>query len=257
MIKIESLQNEKIKQVVKLRKANARKKNDLIIIEGKKELDLALESGWKIEELFYCPSLAPSIHLNIHFNVYEVTEEVFAKISYRDKGDGFLALAKPVNQELKSIEISKDPLVLVLENVEKPGNLGAILRTADASGVDLVILNNQQTDIYNPNVIRASRGTVFTVPVVSLSIDETVQFLKKNKITSYAAYLGADKIYTDINLKKASAVILGTEDKGLSKDWLDKVDQKIIIPMNGKIDSLNVSVSAAIIIYEALRQRSC
>jgi len=256
MRKIESLQNENIKRIIKLRKARERKKSDSILIEGQKEIELALKSGVEIIEFYYSPEIVGDLKLKIDENlITEVSKEIFDRISYRDTADGYLAIARPKYLKSDEIKLSKTPLILVLENVEKPGNLGALLRTADATGVDLVILNNAQTDIYNPNVIRASRGTVFTIPVVNLSIEETKEFLKKNKIQSLAAIDEAKKEYISINFKKASAIILGTERDGLSKEWLDSADELIKIPMKGKIDSLNVSVSGAIIIYEALRQR--
>lgn len=256
MKKIESLQNENIKKIIKLRKARERKKSDLILIEGEKEIKLALFSGIKILEFYCCPEIVKNLELEIEDEIItEVSKEVFEKISYRDTPDGYLAIARPRYLSLEEIKLNKRPLVLVLENVEKPGNLGALIRTADATGVDLIILNNAQTDIYNPNVIRASRGTIFIKQIINLSIDETKEFLNKNNIQTLAATDKAKKEYTEINFKKSSAIVLGTEHDGLSKVWLDLADEKIKISMNGKIDSLNVSVSGAVIIYEALRQR--
>ncbi len=256
MKKIESLQNENIKRIIKLRKARERKKSDSILIEGEKEIELALEANIKIVEFYFCRDLAGELSLDINEElIIEVSKEVFNKISYRDTADGYLAIARPKYLKLDEIKLSKTPLILVLENVEKPGNLGALFRSAEAAGVDLVILNNAQTDIYNPNVIRASRGTVFTNQIINLSIKETKDFLNKNKVKSFAATDKAKKEYTEIDYKKPSAIVLGTEHDGLSEEWLDKASEKIKIPMKGKIDSLNVSVSGAVIVYEALRQR--
>lgn len=256
MTRIESLQNEKIKRIIKLRKASQRKKIDSIIIEGKKEIELALSSNIKIFELYYCPEIIKKFDLKIDNQIIvEVSKEVFEKISYRDTPDGYLAIARPKFLEIDEVELSKNPLILVLENVEKPGNLGALLRTCDASGADLVILNKAQTDIYNPNVIRASRGTVFTSQIVALSIDKTKKFLEKNKIQILTATDKARKNYFEIDLRKPTAIVLGAEHDGLSKEWLEASFEKAKIPMKGKIDSLNVSVSGAVIIYEALRQR--
>ena len=263
MKKIESLQNENIKRIIKLRKARERKKSDSIIIEGKKEIELAMESGVKIVEFYYCPEIIGQADASQFFQKTKQLEEisietscaVFEKISYRDTPDGYLAIARPAYQRVEDIILKKNALILVLENVEKPGNLGALLRTADAVGADLLILNNPQTDIYNPNVIRASRGAVFSVPVLNLSIDETFEFLKQNKIQSLATTGQAEKQYTSINFKKASAIVLGAEHEGLSRKWLDLADELIKIPMIGKVDSLNVSVSGAVIVYEAMRQR--
>lgn len=255
MKKIISLQNENIKRIVKLRKAGKRKKSDSIIIEGKKEIELALSSEMKIIEFYFCPEIAGAFDFNIGENkITEVSKAVFEKISYREAPDGYLAIARPRYLNLAEISLNKKPLILVLENVEKPGNLGALLRTALAAEIDLVIINDQQTDIYNPNVIRASRGAVFIVPVLNLSLEETKKFLKKNKIKSFAATGKAEKEYTEADFTNSSAIVLGTESKGLSKEWLASADELIKIPMKGGIDSLNVSVSGAIIIYEALRQ---
>ncbi len=257
MKKIDSLRNDNIKKIIKLRKANNRKKENIIIIEGKKEIELALASGWSFLEFYFDREKAKKIDLNFPINnIIEVSHEVFKKISYRDKPDGYLALAHPHRIELKDIKLRENPLILILEKVEKPGNLGALLRTADATGVDLIILNESQTDIYNPNVIRASRGAVFTVPIINMSVQEIKAFFKKNKIKSFGATGRAKNNYTDMNFKESSAILLGAENVGLSQEWLSEADELIRIPMQGKIDSLNVSVAGAVIIYEIIRQRS-
>ena len=255
---ITSVQNERIKEIIRLRKPRERRKQDLIIIEGKQEIELAHQAGLEIVELFYCQDFANSKKIAglPEEKLAPVVPAVFQKISYRENPDGFLALAKPKYLELSKIKLNKNPLVIILESLEKPGNLGAILRSADATGADAVIVANPKTDIYNPNVIRASLGTVFTNQVAAASTEEARNWLAKNKIKSLAATPEAKKIYTEADYKGAVAIIMGEEHPGLSKDWLEKVDEKIKIPMRGKIDSLNVSVSTAILLFEAVRQRT-
>jgi len=253
---IVSLQNEKIKNIVKLREAGReRKKQGLFLIEGWREINLALEAGAEIINIFYCQDY---IKHELEFDeekLIKVSKKVFAKISYRENPDGFLAVAKAGQKKLENINLSSSPLLIILESVEKPGNLGAILRTADAVGADAVIINDAKTDIYNPNVIRASQGAVFSVPAVLTSIKETIEYCKNNKIKIFATTPAAGKEYAEIDYCAGCAVVMGAEDKGLSEKWLKAADEKIKIKMNGKIDSLNVSVSAAIILFEAVRQR--
>ena len=255
---ITSAQNPKIKEIIRLRKPRERRKENLIIIEGRQEIELARQAGLEIVELFYCQDFAGSKKIAglSEEIITPVVPAVFEKISYRENPDGFLALARPKYLELEKIKLSKNPLVIILESLEKPGNLGAILRSADAAGADAVIVANPKTDIYNPNVIRASLGTVFTNQVAVASTEEARNWLAKNKIKSLAATPEAKKIYTEADYKGAVAIIMGEEHPGLSKDWLEKVDEKIKIPMRGKIDSLNVSASTAIILFEAVRQRT-
>ena len=255
---ITSVQNERIKEIIRLRKPRERRKQDLIIIEGKQEIELAHQAGLEIVELFYCQDFANSKKIAglPEEKLAPVVPAVFQKISYRENPDGFLALAKPKYLELSKIKLNKNPLVIILESLEKPGNLGAILRSADAAGADAVIVANPKTDIYNPNVIRASLGTVFTNQVAVASTEEARNWLAKNKIKSLAATPEAKKIYTEVNYTGPVAIIMGEEHPGLSQGWLEKVDEKIKIPMRGKIDSLNVSVSTAIILFEAVRQRT-
>lgn len=258
LVKIDSLQNEKIKNIVKLRESGQeREKQGLFIIEGWREINLALKHGEEIENLIYSPEYIKQELAIDEEKIIEVAKKVFAKISYRENPDGFLAIAKIKKQSLEDVKLSPNPLVIILEAVEKPGNLGAILRTADAAQVDAIIINNPQTDIYNPNVIRASQGTVFTVPTVLSSLEETMEFCKKNKIKILAATPDTEKEYTEIDYNQGCAIVMGTEDKGLSGEWLKAADERIKIKMRGKIDSLNVSVSAAVILFEALRQRQC
>lgn len=259
MITISSLSNPKIKTISRLKKANERRLSGLIIIDGAREIELARKANLEIVELFYCPPLIKKADGRFfglkNEQLIEVSPSVFNKICYKDSPDGYLALARPKQTELAKLKLSAKPLIIVLEAVEKPGNLGAIIRTAAAAGVDAIIINDNQTDIYNPNVIRASEGLIFSQTIIISSQAETKDWLKKNKIKSFAAATSATKKYYQADFKKGSAIILGSEAFGLSKKWLDEADTLVKIPMRSGVDSLNVSVSGAIIIYEALRQR--
>ncbi len=255
---ISSLQNDLIKNVVKLSKPGERRKQNLIIIEGYREIILGIQAGFEIKVLFYCNELLKDKSL-LEFQeseLVEVTEEVFSKIAYREGSDGIIALAEPRFLKLDEIKLPENPLIIVLETVEKPGNLGAILRTSDAAKVDAVIICDNQTDIYNPNTIRSSLGTIFTNQVVCCSNEEAYEWLKKHNIKSYATSLKAEKMYYSIDYSAPSAIVMGSEAYGLSDSWHKNADELIKIPMGGKVDSLNVSVSTAIVLFEAVRQRS-
>ena len=256
---INSINNQKIKDLVKLKKAGERREKGLIIIDGSREIELAQKSGMDILELFYCPALIKK-EVKYFFNIdcekiTEVSEAVFLKICYKENPDGYFALAKTSFLSLNSVKLNKNPLIVVLEAVEKPGNLGAIIRTAYATGVDLIIINDNQTDIYNPNVIRASEGFVFNKSIIICSLDETIDWLKKNKIVSFGAATSGKNNYTKEKMNGPVAIIMGSEANGLSDKWLKRADKLVKIPMAKGIDSLNVSVSAAVLLYEALRQR--
>jgi RNA methyltransferase, TrmH family len=255
--KITSVNNQKIKDTIKLREARQRKKQDLIIIEGRAEIAMAIEFGVEIVNLFFCCGLAKQNSLDqITFDkTIEVAESVFNKMAVREHPDGYLATARVKEKKLSDLKLKKNSLVIVLEDVEKPGNLGAIMRTGDAAGVDAILICDPQTDIYNPNAIRASLGTVFSNRTVKCQSSEAISWLKKNKIKMIAATPEAKKSYFKVDYKRSSVIIIGTEHEGLSQIWLDSADEKVKIPMNGKIDSLNASVSTAIIVFEALRQR--
>lgn len=257
---ISSPANPKVKMAIKLSNdAKTRKKENLIVVEGEREINYAIAGNFEIQTLFCCEDLARN-----NYNILDkidkkkilyANKQIFQKMSYRENPDGYLALATPKYFTLDSLELSKDPLLIVLEKVEKPGNLGAILRTADGCGADAVILCEQATDIFNPNVIRASQGTIFTKQLAAASNQETIAWLKNKKIKALGAVVQTKKYHYESDLKNASALVFGAEDKGLSQEWLDVLDEKIKIPMKGEIDSLNVSNSAAVICYEALRQR--
>ena len=261
---ITSLQNSRIKNINKLStKSKERKEQNLFIIEGARELSLALAGNYDLDSIYVCPELFektdyPEVlhsHSTNKNNIFEVTESVFKKIAYREGSDGILALAKPQSHTLSDLKLPDNPFLILLEAVEKPGNLGAILRTADAAKADAVIICDPLTDIYNPNVIRSSVGCIFTVPVAVCSNKEALQFLHSKHIRSFAAELTSAQWYQDADFTSPSAIIMGTEADGLTSFWLDNANARIKIPMRGVIDSLNVSVSTAILTFEAMRQR--
>jgi TrmH family RNA methyltransferase len=251
--------NPRIKNVLKLKEKSAeRKLQNLIVVEGLREILMAKENGFGIKTLFVCEDISGKKSKELVSNashLVRISKEVFHKITYRENSDGLLALVIPKHLRLKDLKLSENPLLIVLESVEKPGNLGAILRTADASGADAVIVCDPKTDIYNPNVIRSSIGCIFSKQVVAANSDEVINFLQEKKIKSYAAALTAKKNYAGSDLAIPCAIVLGTEAEGLSQKWLGSADEQIKIPMLGKTDSLNVSASCAVIVYEAVRQR--
>ena len=262
MEKISSLQNPRIKNIQKLiGKSRERKEQNLFIIEGTRELSLAQAGTYTLDSVFVCPELFvktdyPNVLNNIDSkNLFELTPAVFEKIAYREKSDGIIALAHPKDHSLSELRLADNPFIIVLEAVEKPGNLGAILRTADAAGVDAVIICDPLTDLYNPNVIRSSVGCIFTVAVAVTNNQSASDFLKQNSIASFAAELQASQWYQETDFTHPSAIIMGTEAEGLTSFWLDQATARIKIPMRGVIDSLNVSVSTAILSFEAMRQR--
>ena len=256
---ITSTQNPKIKSLLALEKPRERRKQGLFVVEGVKEIGLAVEAGYKIGNLFFCPEIvSPQDLARLESDdklMIPVAREVFEKIAIREGSGGVLAVAEQKMHRLADIKLSLNPLLLILESVEKPGNLGAILRTADAAGVDAVITCDQQTDFYNPNVIRSSIGCVFTKSVAAATSEETIDWLKKNKIDIYCTYLEASKPYHTIDYRKPCAIVMGTESTGLSDLWVKNASANIIIPMQGKIDSMNVSTAAAVVVFEAKRQR--
>lgn len=263
---ISSVQNPKIRQLLRLQeKASERKKQGLTLVEGKTEIALALSASVRIQSVFYLHSraddvkrffsgYAPEVLSSVSF--FAVSEKVFSKIAYRENTFGAVCVVHTPQYSLSELSFTNKPLVLVLENVEKPGNLGAILRTADAAGVEAILLCNPQTDLFNPNVIRASLGCVFSQKIVICSNEEAFDFLNKKEFQIFATALTASVPYTSVDYRLATAIVIGTEAKGLSEFWLKRAHCNIIIPMRGKIDSMNVSVATAVIVFEALRQRS-
>lgn len=258
--KITSNQNPLIKQIRSLKeKSRERKKSGRFVIEGVRELELALAGGYIIETLLICKEIFTATNQNfleMPWDTIQISAAVYEKLAHRGSTEGILAVARTKSHTLGDIDLSsKNPLVLVAEAPEKPGNIGALLRTADAAHLDAVVIANPKSDLYNPNIIRSSVGCVFTNTIGVGSTEEVLQWLKANNINIYCAALTASKNYAEVPMTDASAIIVGTEATGLSKQWLENAKENIIIPMQGHIDSMNVSVSAAILIFEAKRQR--
>ena len=258
---ISSAQNPFIRQLVQLKdKSRERKKSGLFLIEGEREIMLALKGGYELETILFNPDIISKEQINAltnqQINLVEITPEVYQKLAYRDTTEGILAVAKNKAHKLSELTFkTKNPLILVAEAPEKPGNIGALLRTADAANVDAVIIANPKTDLYNPNIIRSSVGCVFTNQIATGSTSEIIAFLKSKHINIYCAALQASVNYDTQNFTQPTAIVVGTEATGLSGEWLKNATQNIIIPMEGHIDSMNVSVAAGILIFEAKRQR--
>ena len=253
---ITSTQNPKIKHIVKLREdKRQRQKDNLILVEGFDELTLALSCGLIPQTLITAPELASKPLTFYSIETLTVSRAVFEKISYRDNPDGWLGIFSTPKVSLEEIKLSDPALVIVAESIEKPGNLGAILRTADAAKVDAVLVCDPRVDIWNPNVIRASRGAVFAMPVIEIKSHEAEAWIRSRKMRIVAATPSADEIYSNINMQESIAIAVGTEDKGLTDFWMQHADVKVQIRMLGKINSLNVSIATALMVYEALRQR--
>jgi TrmH family RNA methyltransferase len=258
MEKITSFQNEGIKKAQALREARERRAQGMTIIDGAREIKRAFEAGIIIERVFYVKGHQEALLKQLsgrRTETLEVSDKVMEKLAYGERHEGIIAIARTPVLTLKDLKLSAHPMVVVLESLEKPGNLGAVLRTCDGVGVDAVLVCDPKTDVYNPNVIRSSTGVIFSIPVVCAGALEISSFLKSKKIKICATTPAAQKLYTQADLKGAWGLVLGSEDQGLSDHWLTHADIKIKIPMNGYADSLNVSTSAAIILYEALRQR--
>ncbi|WP_395439023.1 TrmH family RNA methyltransferase [Gaetbulibacter aquiaggeris] len=263
MIKqIFSLQNPFIKQLVQLKdKSRERKKTGLFLIEGQRELSLALKGHYAIETILFLPELISESQISPlvspETELIEISKEVFQKLAYRDTTEGVIAIAKCKSHDLETIHFAtKNPLILIAEAPEKPGNIGALLRTADAANVDAVIIANPKSDLYNPNIIRSSVGCVFTKQIALGSTSEIIDFLKTRHINIYCAALQASVHYNTQDYAQSTAIVVGTEATGLSDEWIKNATQNIIIPMQGEIDSMNVSVAAGILIFEAKRQRN-
>ena len=262
MKEITSIQNPYIKSILKLQeKARERKKQGLFLIEGKREVQLAINSDYQFDTILYYDNLISEndiFHLfNSKVNLIKISKEVYKKIAYRDSTEGIIAVTKTKDFSLNSIKFkTENPLILVAESIEKPGNIGALLRTADAANIDAVFIANPKSDLYNSNIIRSSVGCVFTNQIAVATSEEMISFLQQNSINIYAATLQNSNIYYKEDYNNASAIVVGTEATGLTEQWRKAASQNINIPMQGKIDSMNVSVSAAIILYEAKRQRN-
>ena len=260
---ITSLQNQRVKDAAKLRTRRQRERQGRILIDGAREIARALEAGVDLPEAFVCPPLCDGTESGqtatrlreAGVEIVEVSEAVFAKLAFGDRAEGVVGVAVTPEPVLEEIVLPESPLVFVLEGVEKPGNVGAMLRSADAAGVAAVIVANGATDLYNPNCIRASLGTVFTTAVCGTTSELTLDWLRARRLQILAARVGAERTYTDVDLTQPTAVVLGAEATGLSDAWNADDVTPIGLPMHGVADSLNVSATAAIIAYEALRQR--
>lgn len=262
-LQITSLQNPRVKQLVALRDKKERQRSGLMRVEGYEELSLALQSGAQPITLYYCPELIRADQAATMIEqvrragaeIVEVSDRVFEKIAYREGPDGWLATFGTIDRGLHEIKLHEHPLLVVAEGVEKPGNLGAMLRTADAAGVHALIAANPLTDWGNPNIVRASKGALFSVPVAAAGSPDTIAWLHENRIAIVAATPQATANYTDVDLRGAVAIAVGEEKYGLSAAWLDAANVQVRIPMAGRVNSLNVATSMALLVYEAVRQR--
>ncbi len=261
-VEITSPANPRIKQLVALRRRRIRDDAGVTLVEGYEELELALAAGTKPREIFICQEFIDAGQMRLAeraaergADVVRVSSAAFRKIAYRESPDGWLAVVPAVRAELDALPVGANPLVLICQGVEKPGNLGAILRTADAAGVAAVIATDPVTDWGNPNVIRASKGTVFSVPVAASSSGSVLAWLAGHSIKLVATTPGTDRLLTEADFSGPTAIAVGSEKDGLPEEWLSRANELVRIPMFGKADSLNVSTAAAIACYEAVRQR--
>ncbi len=261
---ITSLHNPRVKEAAKLRERRHRDKQGRFLIDGARELGRAISAGLELVEIFVCESLCQSEEAQQTLELIDksgtlvlpVAAPVFAKLAFGERAEGVLGVAATPQWSLEQLRLPANPLVAVVEDVEKPGNLGAVLRTADAAGVSAVIAAGHGTDLYNPNVIRASLGTIFTLPVCAAAAEATLAFLRRERLSIYAARLDGRVVYTQAALDRPAAIVLGSETAGLSDVWRGDDVVAVKLPMRGAADSLNVSAAAAVLFYEALRQRS-
>ena len=254
---ITSTQNPRIKHLLLLQQKSAQRKADgLFVVEGRREVEHCLAAGFTLRTAFVCEEIVGKLLvLPQNVEVIPVAPSVYERIAYRGGTEGIVAVVEERRLGLRDLELSASPLIVVLESVEKPGNLGAVLRSADAAGADAVIVCDPLTDLYNPNLIRAAVGAVFTVPCVACSTEECIAFFKEKGIRILTAQLQDSSLYYDTPMTGATAIVMGTEATGLTDQWRKAADAHIRIPMLGRLDSLNVSVSAAILLFEAVRQR--
>ena len=260
---ITSLTNDRIKRLVRLRSRRERDRSGLFLVEGYRELRRAAAAGIELTEIYACPDLylggnEPALVEECVTGGAElvgVTEAPFRKASYRDRPEGLLAIARQFDVSLTHLELSDNPLLLIVESIEKPGNLGTMLRTAEAAGADAVIVCDPATDPFNPNVVRASLGTIFEVPLAIAATSDAIFYLRERGIVSYAATPAATKPHFEADLTGRSALVIGSEQYGLTDVWLEQADERVTIPMPGSVDSLNAAMSAGILLFEAVRQR--
>lgn len=256
---ITSIQNPYVKSLVQLQeKAKARRQSGTFLMEGKREISIAIKGGYLMETLLFLPEICSESEvrqLSKNAELIEINKEVYQKLAYRDTTEGILAVAKTKTLQLSDLKLSENPLILIAEAPEKPGNIGALLRTADAANLDAVIIANPKSDLYNPNIVRSSVGCLFTNQIATGTTSEIIAFLKERKINFYCATLQNSTTYHTQDYTSPTALVVGTEATGLTEEWRKEATQNIIIPMQGEIDSMNVSVAAAILIFEAKRQR--
>ena len=257
------LSNNQIKFIRSLSDKKFRDEHGLFVVEGRREIEHCVACGYVLDSVFFCPSILgmSADQFEDSFSgqeprFFEVTREVYDKIAYRGGTEGMVAEVRCKKHGLENITLKENPLIVILESVEKPGNLGAVLRSADAAGADAVLICDPLTDLFNPNLIRSSIGAVFTVPVVCCTSEEAIAWLKAGKVRIYTAQLQDSEWYYDTDMKCATAIAIGTEATGLTDAWRKAADAHIKIPMLGRLDSLNASVSAAILLFEAVRQRN-
>ena len=269
---VTSAQNPKIKELLALQeKSRLRREKNLFVVEGIRELGHCIDAGYLIRTLFTCPEICQEQDIEeisekilaqgplpgqCQPSVIEVPAALYSKMAYRGGTEGLIAEAVMRPCGLENLKIKENPLIVVLESVEKPGNLGAVLRSADSAGADAVIVCDPLTDLYNPNLIRASIGAIFSIPTVAVSSAMAIDWLKTNRIQILTAQLQDSELYYDTDMTGGTAIVMGTESTGLTDIWRQNADRHIRIPMLGQLDSLNVSVSAAILLYEAVRQRN-
>lgn len=253
---ITSSANPKFKRLIALlQKSSERRESALFTVEGVREISHCIEAGYKPNCIFFCPDIVSEETLP-QCRHFALSAGLYAKAAYREGTEGAIGVFQAIEHTLSSLHLKDNPLIAVLESVEKPGNLGAVLRTCDAAGADALIICDPRTDLYNPNLIRASIGAVFTVPTAVCTTAQAITFLKSKGIRILTAQLQDSSLYYDCPMTKGTAIVMGTEATGLSDQWRQAADAHIRIPMLGKLDSLNVSVSAAILLYEAVRQRN-
>ena len=254
---ISSAQNPKVKLLQELQqKSSERRKHGLFVVEGRREVERCIACGYEVDTIFWCPEIFGQSAVDFPTNrLYQVTSSIYNKVAYRGGTEGVIAEVKTRQRALHQLSLSESPLVVVLEGIEKPGNLGAVLRTADATHADAVIVCDPLTDLYNPNLIRSSTGAFFNVPCVACTSAECIEWLKIHHIQILTAQLQDSHLYYDMDMTEPTAIIMGTEATGLTDQWRHAADAHIRIPMLGITDSLNVSVSAAVLMYEAVRQR--
>lgn len=256
---IESKNNDIFKNIKRLLlKPKNRKNSKRFVVEGLKEIMLCLDCNYNLIELFVCSEIHNKKHddLYVKYKTTNLSENLYRELSYKEKGDGFLAIFRSKEFNLDQLILTENPFILVIESPEKPGNIGAVLRTADAAGIDAVIIANPKTEIYNPNIIRSSLGSIFSSQIGIGKTKEVIEFLKKNKIKIISTLIKNSVDYSSVKFTGPCAIIVGTESSTLSDDWINISDKLINIPMKGKMDSLNLSVTAAIVIFEALKQRN-